>query len=128
MPGQIFERTKHCMDPAHFRTVQVLEGSGAAIYNKIFTVPCKQFGQVKNTSVPKSARARVNEVLKHVKLCCKFIMGQKLQRRTELLNKEMSGQLTTHSYFHANACYIAISMTVKFFFSFFFGPVILKCF
>lgn len=91
MPGHIFERTKHCMDPALFRTVQVLEGSGTAIYNKIFTVPCKQFGQVKNTSVPKFTRTRVNEVLKHVKPCCKFNMGQNLQRRTELLNKEMSG-------------------------------------
>lgn len=106
------------MDPALFGTVQVLEGSSTAIYNKIFTVPCKQFGQVKNASVPKFARARVNEVLKHVKLCCKFIMGQKLQRRTELLNKEMSGQLKTHSYFHANACNIAIIMMVKAFFPF----------
>lgn len=72
-------------------TVQVLEGDSTAIYNKIFTVPCKQFGQVKNKSVPKFAQTRVNDVLKHVKLCCKFIMRQKLQRRTELLNKEMSG-------------------------------------
>ena len=46
-------------------------------------------------------------------------MGQKLQRSTELLNKEMSGQLKTRSYFYANACYIVLSMTVKFFFLFF---------
>ena len=74
-----------------FGTVQVLEGNSTAIYNKIFTVSCKQFGQVKKKSVPKFPRTRVNEVLKHIKLCCKFIMGQKLQRSTELLNKEMSG-------------------------------------
>lgn len=68
--GQIFEPAKSCTDPPFVytrssRTVQVFErmANCASFCNRIWTVPGKRVVLVKNSSVQKFVRTRVNWVL-----------------------------------------------------------------
>ena len=65
--GQIFERPKTCADPSfvYRKPAEVYKFwnyNRTAICNRFCTVSCKRFVQVKNSSVQKFFRTRVNEV------------------------------------------------------------------